>query len=67
MPDEASRDWLGNEYLLWLWYQLDAESDKVAFDLRINVAELIGGEEGGIVVETASGRGREFKVRGGFA
>ncbi len=29
-PDEASRDFLGNEYLLWLWYVLDAESDSVA-------------------------------------
>jgi hypothetical protein len=27
LPDEASRDFLGNEYLLWLWYVLDAESD----------------------------------------
>jgi hypothetical protein len=32
LPDEASRDWLGNEYLLWLWYQLDAESDTVRLD-----------------------------------
>ena len=29
-PDEASRDFLGNEYLLWLWYMLDAESDSLA-------------------------------------
>ena len=29
-PDEASRDFLGNEYLLWLWYVLDAESDSIA-------------------------------------
>ncbi len=27
--DENSRDFLGNEYLLWLWYLLDAESDTV--------------------------------------
>src|SRR4051794_24451613 len=26
-PDEANRDFLGNEYLLWLWYFLDAEAD----------------------------------------
>ena len=26
-PDEASRDFLGNEFLMWLWFQLDAESD----------------------------------------
>ena len=27
IPDETSRDWLGNEFLLWLWYTLDVESD----------------------------------------
>ncbi|HYT91276.1 MAG TPA: hypothetical protein VEL76_21360 [Gemmataceae bacterium] len=26
-PDEASRDFLGNEFLLWLWFVLDNESD----------------------------------------
>jgi hypothetical protein len=30
VPDEASRDFLGNEYLLWLWYMLDSESDTLA-------------------------------------
>jgi hypothetical protein len=29
-PDEGNRDFLGNEFLLWLWYVLDAESDTVA-------------------------------------
>lgn len=29
LPDEASRDFLGNEFLLWLWYYLDAEDDTV--------------------------------------
>ncbi len=28
-PDEASRDFLGNEYLLWLWYILETESDTI--------------------------------------
>jgi hypothetical protein len=28
--DENSRDFLGNEYLLWLWYLLDSESDTIA-------------------------------------
>jgi hypothetical protein len=28
-PDEASRDFLGNEYLLWLWNMLDSESDAI--------------------------------------
>jgi hypothetical protein len=27
LSDETSRDFLGNEFLLWLWYVLDAESD----------------------------------------
>jgi hypothetical protein len=27
LPEENSRDFLGNEFLLWLWYVLDEESD----------------------------------------
>ena len=27
LPDETNRDFLGNEFLLWLWYVLDSESD----------------------------------------
>lgn len=27
IADEGSRDFLGNEFLLWLWFSLDAESD----------------------------------------
>ncbi len=27
VPDESSRDFLGNEFLLWLWYVLDSETD----------------------------------------
>jgi hypothetical protein len=27
LPDEANRDFLGNEFLLWLWYVLDTASD----------------------------------------
>jgi hypothetical protein len=27
--DETSRDFLGNEFLLWLWYVTDAESDAI--------------------------------------
>ncbi len=27
IADESSRDFLGNEFLLWLWYQLDVVSD----------------------------------------
>ena len=27
VPDETNRDFLGNEFLLWLWYVLDNEAD----------------------------------------
>jgi hypothetical protein len=30
LPDETSRDFLGNEYLLWLWFMLDNDSDTIA-------------------------------------
>jgi hypothetical protein len=29
LPDEGNRDFLGNEFLLWLWYTLDAAGDTV--------------------------------------
>lgn len=29
IPDESSRDFLGNEFLLWLWYVLDSQSDTI--------------------------------------
>jgi hypothetical protein len=29
VPDENSRDFLGNEFLLWLWFALDGESDAI--------------------------------------
>jgi hypothetical protein len=29
LPDAASRDFLGNEFLLWLWHTLDADDDTV--------------------------------------
>ncbi len=29
IPDEASRDFVGNEFLLWLWYQCDDESAEI--------------------------------------
>ena len=46
--------------------ELDAQADKVAFDLRVNVAELVGGEERRVVVEATGGRGGEFEDRGRF-
>jgi hypothetical protein len=30
LPDDTSRDFLGNEFLLWLWYVLDDDSDTIA-------------------------------------
>ena len=29
IPDEASRDFVGNEFLLWLWYQCEDESAEI--------------------------------------
>jgi hypothetical protein len=29
LPNEANRDFLGNEFLLWLWYLLDDETDAI--------------------------------------
>ena len=39
LPDEANRDFLGNEFLLWLWYVLQNESDtlKLADDSEATV------------------------------
>src|SRR5207249_4556520 len=39
LPDEANRDFLGNEFLLWLWYVLENESDtwKLADDSEVTV------------------------------
>ena len=30
LPDETNRDFLGNEYLLWLWFMLDSDNDTIA-------------------------------------
>ena len=40
-PDEASRDFLGNEFLLWLWYVLDAESDTLVLADESEVAVML--------------------------
>jgi hypothetical protein len=39
IADESSRDFLGNEFLLWLWYHTDVESDtlKLADDSEVSV------------------------------
>jgi hypothetical protein len=41
VPDENSRDWLGNEYLLWLWYLLDAEHDTIDLPDGSDVAIMV--------------------------
>ena len=41
LPDEASRDFLGNEYLLWLWYVLDSEADTVPLGDGSEVAVML--------------------------
>jgi hypothetical protein len=40
-PDAASRDFLGNEYLLWLWYTLEAEGDTVELSDGSEVALML--------------------------
>jgi hypothetical protein len=39
--DQASRDFLGNEYLLWLWYVLDMEGDTIALSDGSEVALML--------------------------
>jgi hypothetical protein len=41
LPDEASRDFLGNEFLLWLWYVLDAETDTIVLADGSEVAAML--------------------------
>lgn len=56
-PDEASRDFLGNEFLLWLWYVLDAESDTLVLSDESEVTAMIARS---LVLECPRGQtGRE--------
>ncbi len=41
LPDESNRDFLGNEFLLWLWYVLDNESDTVALADQSSVTVML--------------------------
>jgi hypothetical protein len=41
VPDEASRDFLGNEFLLWLWHYLENESDTLPLADNSEVAVLL--------------------------
>jgi hypothetical protein len=40
-PDEANRDFLGNEFLLWLWYVLDGENDTIKLADKSEVAVML--------------------------
>jgi hypothetical protein len=40
-PDENSRDFLGNEFLLWLWYVVENETDTVKLSDDSEVALMI--------------------------
>jgi hypothetical protein len=41
MPDENNRDFLGNEFLLWLWHYLENESDTLKLSDDSEVALMI--------------------------
>ncbi len=41
MPVETSRDWLGNEFLLWLWYVIENETDTFKLSDGSEVAVMI--------------------------
>jgi hypothetical protein len=41
MPDENSRDFLGNEFLLWLWHYVEQESDTLKLMDNSEVALMI--------------------------
>jgi hypothetical protein len=42
IADESSRDFLGNEFLLWLWYVTDVESDTVKLADGSEVTIMLG-------------------------
>ena len=41
IADEASRDFLGNEFLLWLWYVLEMESDSLELADKSEVSVML--------------------------
>jgi len=41
LTDSASRDFLGNEFLLWLWFQLDGDEDVVKLQDGSEVAVML--------------------------
>jgi hypothetical protein len=63
LPDEANRDFLGNEYLLWLWFMLDAESDTIPLGDGSEAAVMLART---LVLECPRGQtGRETIVSDG--
>jgi hypothetical protein len=41
IADDTSRDFLGNEFLLWLWYQTDGSSDVIPLEDKSEAACMI--------------------------
>jgi hypothetical protein len=41
IADSSSRDFLGNEFLLWLWFQLDGDEDVVKLSDNTDVAVML--------------------------
>jgi hypothetical protein len=57
LPDEASRDFLGNEFLLWLWYKLDDDTDTLGLSDGSEAAVMLARS---LVLECPRGQtGRE--------
>jgi hypothetical protein len=40
-PDDNARDFLGNEFLMWLWFQLDCDSDTIKLSDGSEVALML--------------------------
>jgi hypothetical protein len=40
-PDEGSRDFFGNEFLMWLWYQLDSDGDTITLSDKSEAAVML--------------------------
>ena len=41
IPDENNRDYFGNEFLLWLWYVLENESDTLKLADKSEAAVML--------------------------
>jgi hypothetical protein len=56
-PDETNRDYLGNEFLLWLWFHVENESDTIKLSDDSEVAVMLARS---LLLECPSGQyGRE--------